>query len=1788
MGPVAGTPILPGAPGLPAVMLADSTRYFDDINRIVEETVEGGESYGGRTVMTYWDEQNAGVAAGRLKATIRFLTSLNEDFDDEWLVLRNDSYSATGGVLVQKSYRVNSPDNAENVPAGAREVRNVFDAEGNRTETTDPRDASFKTVETYDFNRVRSIKDAEGHTVEFEYDVRGNKTREKRRNALTAAQAPGALLSDTEWLFDEAGRLVRQIRHAPTGDQVTETLYDTNGNPVSETSVATGGLTETAYDGLDRIVRSRRKVDANRWEGTEYDYDSVKLVQTRPMGGAAFRKNSHDALHRVVSVQCLRPGNLSIITETKTEFDGLDRVVRTSVHESNGTIQSDVRTGYDLRGQPVTQRKLFKPDAGPDDQKDFVSTTEYDEGGRAVSVEDPSGTTATLYNDLSQPTQVDRANITAYYDYYPGGLLKEFKRGGQTTSYFYDRNGRRTVAVAGTGEQTLIGYDGMGRQIGETVLKGTAVVSVAGTQYDALGDIISATRWTDPATGAGAGDPANFYTRETATGRLLSTADARGNTTWFRDFDLLNRPTRTDEPSGEYVVVQRDGRGNVVDSKRYRASGTLILQEVTVYDELDRVVEIRVPYFDQGGNVTGDPDGNRISRFDYDADSRLIRLADPAGRFTTWTFNGFGLPSVQVEDAGGAARRTEFGFDPSGRMTSRKDHAGNETTYTFDASGNVKTVKYQGQAQPNLSMEYDSAGRLWKRTDGRGFVTVFTYDGDGRIILKRSTDPAGVVREDRLTYYADRLVAAERWVGGVRIARSALTKDGLDRVLADEQTVLTYAPRTVGMSYDPGGNRLAVEFPGGRRIGYLHDVNDRLAVVTEGISNNTQTGALEVGPTLADYTYDGDELPASRTYRPGTAGANAPLNVTRFGYSGGRDLVSITSRRGPGEFDPLVLGYLYGVAKDKGRTFEAAVHAAEKSKVFTEDSLTRLVGFAQGVPDPGDPASIPAPMRTVGWTLDKEGNCTTRSATAGGLPLPPQVRTHNALHQLTAVASAAPLETRNLEYDADGNISRETRPDWPDTVWAYSYDEENRLVRLLIVSGDGFNGDRVEVTQDFDALGRRVRWAVTEVWTEEGNEYVLADDEIVFVHDGMRIIEERGPGGLLPLRQYVWSADAAELIAQDSFDALGQRVPALRRYALHDALRSVAALLRPDGSVEQLRHYDPYGRFDYELLPVPGQPNFHWGVYCPLGFTGARHDGWTGLVHFPLRELDPSMERWLQRDPAGYVDGNNPYPYAACRPTVWTDPTGAEILAGDAGAVRRVLDDLAYLGFPNVRRLPLGSGRTVLRYKGRFKWGLASPGGEYWDGFVGSLNRIESGLPGDDPHREVRLTAINWQGDTAYKALPTVLSGREYTELRGFYRNIPEAGGRPPAQRMTYRGEFRRGVNEGYTLGANNFAGWYKEEADALRAKGGVYTAADWLSGASRELLVTAATMGYGGLVANAARGTGWVARGARALLKAQAAWDRLQQVRDLADLAVALEGMREQIAEFLAHAEADGCDEDRAVEVLTDLIIDKISSGNCLPAGTPVWTDKGPRPIERVAAGDLVRSLNPRTGAWELRPVTATFEHLHLGAMVRLSVSGETLEATADHPFFVTAGEGLYSRPAPSRHTTAEEPFSRLKGRWVSARDLRVGDCGTSGYASDVSRYLSHPLSSVRIAAEDAILELNLVGPGQTGKECVEGGEHPKSAVPLQPNTSPRASSSSRATAGRPYSAPPRMPSRTTDSRLRPPRRDRRKGGSRGRLRVLPLDRPGDQDRHLAVPLPAAGDAVVVPAHVLQANSRM
>jgi hypothetical protein len=100
--------------------------------------------------------------------------------------------------------------------------------------------------------------------------------------------------------------------------------------------------------------------------------------------------------------------------------------------------------------------------------------------------------------------------------------------------------------------------------------------------------------------------------------------------------------------------------------------------------------------------------------------------------------------------------------------------------------------------------------------------------------------------------------------------------------------------------------------------------------------------------------------------------------------------------------------------------------------------------------------------------------------------------------------------------------------------------------------------------------------------------------------------------------------------------------------------------------------------------------------------------------------------------------------------------------------------------------------------------------------------------------------------------------------------------------------------------------------------------------------------------------------------------------------------------------------------EVLEPPILVRVHS--CLPAGTPVYTELGPQPIESLRLGDRVLSKDVDTGELAYRPILKTTVRKPQ-PLVKLSSEQETIQSTNGHHFFVS-GRG-----------------------WVMARDLKPGD---------------------------------------------------------------------------------------------------------------------------------------------------
>jgi hypothetical protein len=108
-------------------------------------------------------------------------------------------------------------------------------------------------------------------------------------------------------------------------------------------------------------------------------------------------------------------------------------------------------------------------------------------------------------------------------------------------------------------------------------------------------------------------------------------------------------------------------------------------------------------------------------------------------------------------------------------------------------------------------------------------------------------------------------------------------------------------------------------------------------------------------------------------------------------------------------------------------------------------------------------------------------------------------------------------------------------------------------------------------------------------------------------------------------------------------------------------------------------------------------------------------------------------------------------------------------------------------------------------------------------------------------------------------------------------------------------------------------------------------------------------------------------------------------------------------------------------------------SCRNSFSPTTPVTTALGFTAISTLAIGTPVLAFNEQTGDTGYYPVTQTHKNQD-DAITYLNISGEAVETTPNHPFYVAKPVDNSQRPTIKGHED-------LSQRWVGAGDLKVGD---------------------------------------------------------------------------------------------------------------------------------------------------
>lgn len=436
-----------------------------------------------------------------------------------------------------------------------------------------------------------------------------------------------------------------------------------------------------------------------------------------------------------------------------------------------------------------------------------------------------------------------------------------------------------------------------------------------------------------------------------------------------------------------------------------------------VYDDFGKLRQI----------VDGqDTEGARTFAFDYDGgllnNAKLTTVTDPLGNTTRIGYFEGGLLDLLHKK----------------RVQAITDRRGGRTTFDYaDPDGVHGSTVDSVVTNPNgqrTDVRIDGYGRPVKLSNAKGETTELTWDADNNVV--RMAEPNG---------------ALSTWVYDQRTGYPLEIRDARANAERGPPTRLDYRFSEGGYVADLTGKTT----PEGRTWSFGYDERGNLLTVTD--PKGTAT------PADGDYTtrYSYDRFGQLRT------NTDANGNTTTYG-----------------EFDPN--GYPKRITDPYGNHTDfsydvvgnvvAATDPLGKTSTYTYDQFRRPLSTKQ----PWDPAS-PDPNRhhviTPGPVYDANDN-TVRTTAANGAVTTTAYDPGDLPVSVTAPKDTVdgPAKVSTMEYDAVGNLLRETEPNGTatgtrgDYTTSYTYDQIDQLIEVTDAHGG-------RTTAEYDNVGNVIEVA---------------------------------------------------------------------------------------------------------------------------------------------------------------------------------------------------------------------------------------------------------------------------------------------------------------------------------------------------------------------------------------------------------------------------------------------------------------------------------------------------------------------------------------------------------------------------------------------------------------------------------------------------------------------------------------------------------------------------------------
>ncbi|WP_341958932.1 RHS repeat-associated core domain-containing protein [Pseudomonas sp. RC10] len=617
----------------------------------------------------------------------------------------------------------------------------------------------------------------------------------------------------------------------------------------------------------------------------------------------------------------------------------------------------------------------------------------------------------------------------------------------------------------------------------------------------------------------------------------------------------------------------------------------------------------------------------RMTRQAFDVSGRLLAITDPRlDRPSTSTVYSLSDQPLLTDNVDAGWRLTLFG--EAGQPLENRDSRGTLFASEYDELMRSVAIAETLDGEPARVSErfiygdasaqwmaHNQCGTLLRRDDSAGSVWFSAYGLTGALLHqeRRFLAPTGHVDWPQEPSQRDRLLEAERF-----ISTSAVGADGDVIVQTDARgncRFLTYACsgelKSTGLQTS-GSNKVHV------LVSDIH--HDAMGAVEREIAGNG---------VVSTATYDAADGRLTRLLA--LTGEGQVLQDLNYGYDPIGNLVSVGDAAQPVSFfrnqrvEPVnryLYDSLYRLIEATGREVAPVSH------------LPGLPDFQTLPLDPGNLIRY-----TQRFEYDAGGNLLARHH-SGAQTWRMSVSSTSNRSLLQRADGTLPDEGQIAEaFDGNGNLKA------LQLGQAMIWDGRNQLREVTSVGRE--DGPDDSELYRYDGEGRRVR----KVRVSQARDRALTAE--VRYLPGLEIHRNEATGEMQHVLTVEAGRSSVRLLHWESGKPDGIENDQLR-YSLSDHLGSRTLELDKDAKLISHEGYYPFGGTAWWAARSAVEAK-----YKTVRYSGKERDS-TGLYYYGFRYYAPWLQRWVNPDPAGDVDGLNRYRMVGNNPITCVDNDGLE------------------------------------------------------------------------------------------------------------------------------------------------------------------------------------------------------------------------------------------------------------------------------------------------------------------------------------------------------------------------------------------------------------------------------------------------------------------------------------------------------------------------------------------------